>query len=232
MSFLSSTNYENTILWYCSDNGGLPQVGTTGGRGNKGNMYEGGLRVPAILEWPSRIKEPRITRFPSTTSDIFPTLLDIVGVQVDPNRPIDGISLVPVLNEQTNNRDRPMGFWNYPVPGISTPSAAWMAELLEAQRNGDMIGDSSRLRLDDIQIKTQYPLDTLTGHAAWLDWPWKLHRIQDRSGDLQWELYSMDEDPQESENLVRVETDRVAKMKTALEEWQRSVVRSMYGSDY
>lgn len=36
--------HENTILWYCSDNGGLPGVGTTGGRGNKGQIYEGGRR--------------------------------------------------------------------------------------------------------------------------------------------------------------------------------------------
>ncbi len=48
----------DTIFWYCSDNGGLPGVGSTGGRGNKGNVYEGGLRVPAILEWPARIVKP------------------------------------------------------------------------------------------------------------------------------------------------------------------------------
>ncbi|MFH1923294.1 MAG: sulfatase-like hydrolase/transferase, partial [Planctomycetota bacterium] len=42
---------ENTVLWYCSDNGALPRVGSTGGhRGNKGQVYEGGLLVPAILE--------------------------------------------------------------------------------------------------------------------------------------------------------------------------------------
>jgi arylsulfatase A-like enzyme len=46
---------EDTLLWYCSDNGGLPDVGVTGGRGNKGQIYEGGLRVPALLEWPARV---------------------------------------------------------------------------------------------------------------------------------------------------------------------------------
>ena len=125
-----------------------------------------------------------------------------------------------------------MGFWHYPAPGIRTPSAKWMAELLEAQKHGDMVGDSSRLRLEDIQIKTQYPLDTLKGHAAWLDWPWKLHRIQDKSGDIHWEFYRLDDDPQESEDLFNTEPERVSKMKTALEEWQRSVVRSLNGGDY
>ncbi len=53
---------ENTILWYCSDNGALPKVGSTGGhRGHKGNVYEGGLLVPSILEWPAKIPQPRVT---------------------------------------------------------------------------------------------------------------------------------------------------------------------------
>ncbi|MCK5207389.1 MAG: sulfatase-like hydrolase/transferase, partial [Cyclobacteriaceae bacterium] len=224
--------YENTILWYCSDNGGLPRVGATGGRGHKSDIYEGGLRVPAILEWPARIREPGITQFPTNTSDIFPTLMDIVGAQPDANRPLDGISLVPLLSDQMDSRPQSMGFWHYPAPGIRTPSAKWMAELLEAQKHGDMVGDSSRLRLEDIQIKTQYPLDTLKGHAAWLDWPWKLHRIQDKSGDIRWEFYRLDDDPQESEDLFNTEPERVSKMKTALEEWQRSVVRSLNGGDY
>ena len=125
-----------------------------------------------------------------------------------------------------------MGFWHYPAHGIRTPSAEWMTELLEAQKNGDLVGDSSRLRLEDIQIKTQYSLDTLKGHAAWLDWPWKLHRIQDKSDTILWEFYRLDDDPMESNNLLNTELERVAEMKTALEEWQLSVVRSMNGEDY
>jgi len=155
-----------------------------------------------------------------------------VGMQVDTFRPLDGISLVPLLNEQTDNRPHPIGFWQYPVSGIRTPSAEWMSELLEAQRKENLVGDSSRLRLEDIQIKIQYPLDTLYGHAAWLDWPWKLHRIRDKSGNIHWELYRLDQDPQESENLLSTEPEKVSKMKTAMEEWQRSVVRSMNGEDY
>jgi len=86
---------KSTILWYCSDNGGLPKVGTTGGRGNKGNIYEGGLRVPAILEWPVRISNPRATEVPCNTSDIYPTLLEITGVRMK-NQP-SGI-ILPVAS--------------------------------------------------------------------------------------------------------------------------------------
>ena len=50
---------ENTILWYCSDNGGLPRIepeSVNGLRGNKGSVWEGGLRVPGIIEWPAKIQ--------------------------------------------------------------------------------------------------------------------------------------------------------------------------------
>jgi len=225
-------DYENTILWYCSDNGGLPGVGSTGGRGDKGDVYEGGLRVPAILEWPSRIREPRVTPFPANTSDIFPTLVDIIGTVADANRPLDGISLLPVLENTMDKREKPMGFWHYPGGGIRTPSAAWMAELLEAQENGDMVGDSARLRLEDSQITQQYPMDSLPGHAAWLDWPWKLHRMEDKSGNVRWELYQLEMDPQEGKDLMEDEAAKAAQMKSELETWQRSVIRSLNGLDY
>jgi hypothetical protein len=145
---------------------------------------------------------------------------------------MDGISLLPVLEGKISQREKPMGFWHYPGGGIRTPSAVWMAELLEAQKSGDMVGDSSRLRLDDCLITRQYPLDSLPGHAAWLDWPWKLHRMEDKAGQVRWELYQLEEDPMETEDLTGKEPEQAARMRSGLEEWQRSVVRSLNGLDY
>ena len=73
---------DNTIVWYTSDNGGL-KVESSGGRGRKGQVYEGGLRVPAVIEWPAVIKKPRITKILANTSDIFPTLLELTRVSLD-----------------------------------------------------------------------------------------------------------------------------------------------------
>jgi len=165
-------------------------------------------------------------------SDIFPTLLDIVGVEPDTSRPLDGESLLPLIDGEMNERATAMGFWNYPEGGIRTPSAEWMAELMEAQKEGNMVGDSARLRLDDYKISKQYPVDTLPGHAAWNDWPWKLHRIYHQSDSIEFELYHLEQDSLESRNLVAEETARVSQMKAELEEWQRSVVRSLNGEDY
>lgn len=224
---------DNTILWYCSDNGALPKVGSTGGfRGNKGQVYEGGLLVPAILEWPKLVKRPRATIARCNTADIYPTLLEITGVEMKGQPPLDGISLVPLLQGKVDSRGRGMGFWDYPTPGIGMPSDKWMAEVLAAQKEGKEPDDPAKLRLDAGEIKVRYPETDLPGHAAWIDGDWKLHRIADKKGKVRFELYNLAADRQETRNLAGSESDRVEKMKTALEAWQRSVVRSLNGADY
>ena len=77
---------DNTLLWYCSDNG-TPREGCvwTKLRGSKGTVYEGGLRVPAIIEWPDRIKKPGITNVPAVTSDIMPTICDVLDLPLKPS---------------------------------------------------------------------------------------------------------------------------------------------------
>ena len=104
---------DNTLIWFCSDNGGLPKIvpGTVGGlRGNKGSIFEGGLRVPGIIEWPARIK-PRITKFPASVLDIMPTLMGIVGVDHPfPQRPADGMDLQKIFDADLERREKPIPF--------------------------------------------------------------------------------------------------------------------------
>ena len=104
---------DNTLIWYCSDNGGLSKIkpSTVGGlRGSKGTVYEGGLRVPAVIEWPAVI-EPRISNYPASTMDIFPTIVDILGLSKDNLlNPIDGTSLKPMLNNNVDKRIKKIPF--------------------------------------------------------------------------------------------------------------------------
>lgn len=223
---------DNTILWYCSDNGGLPNVGATGGRGHKGQIYEGGLLVPGLLEWPARIPQPRASSVPCVTSDMYPTLLDIAGVTIDNQPPLDGISLVPLLEGAMETRPEPIGFWDYPAPGVRTPSNQWMTELLEAQKEGRETTEPERLRLDAGEITQQYPDDQFPGHSAWLDWPWKLHRIEDADGEVVFELYNLGQDPGEANDVLENQPDRTTEMRNQLEAWLRSVVHSLNGNDY
>lgn len=104
---------ENTIVWYCSDNGGLPKISpdTVGGlRGNKGSVWEGGLRVPGIIEWPAKIK-PRVTKYPAVTMDIFPTIADLLVLDESVLlKPVDGISLTALFDKELGKRKKPIPF--------------------------------------------------------------------------------------------------------------------------
>jgi arylsulfatase A-like enzyme len=224
---------ENTILWYTSDNGALPKVGSSGKyRGKKGAIYDGGLLVPAILEWPERIGSPRVTKTRTNTTDIYPTLIEIAGVTVEEQPPLDGISLIPLINGKMESRPKPMGFWNYPISGISTPSAQWMTELLEAQQaGGDLDPHETSQRAAKLP-EPPYAADTFPGHSAWVDSDWKLHRIEDKGGKVSWELYNLSSDPYEERNLAAAEDARISPMRVEIELWLEAVVRSLNGEDY
>jgi arylsulfatase A-like enzyme len=103
----------DTLLVFCSDNGGLPGITpeTVGGlRGNKGSVFEGGIRVPGIIEWPGFI-QPRVTSYPACVMDLFPTVADIVGLPESVMiKPLDGLSLKPLFTRELGERRAPMGF--------------------------------------------------------------------------------------------------------------------------
>lgn len=105
---------KNTLVWFCSDNGGLKAMGpetVNGLRGFKGELYEGGIRVPAIIEWPAVITEGKITNHPAVTMDIFPTIAEIVGLPVHSMlQPQDGVSLLSVIKKDTHQRRKPIPF--------------------------------------------------------------------------------------------------------------------------
>jgi arylsulfatase A-like enzyme len=225
---------DNTILWYCSDNGALPKVGQTGGhRGNKGKVYEGGLLVPAILEWPARIPAHRTTDMRCNTCDIYPTLIEISGARVMNQTPLDGVSLMPLIDGKESDRRSPMGFWDYTIGGIGTPSAAWMGELLKAQQaGGDLPAHEASQKAAQLP-NPRYSSDDFPGHAALIDGDWKLHRIEDKKkGKLSWELYDLATDRAEAKNQLSDRPAVVAELKPKLELWLNSVVHSLNGDDY
>lgn len=104
----------NTILWFCSDNGpegNETAPGSTGRfRGRKRDLWEGGVRLPALLEWPDRIPTARVTDVPCVTTDFLPTILDFVGATHSATRPLDGTSLRPLIEGQGFERPKPIGF--------------------------------------------------------------------------------------------------------------------------
>ena len=191
---------DNTLLWYNSDNGGHEGPKSTGNlRGEKGTLWEGGLRVPGLVEWPARITKPFVSTTPCSTLDIYPTVLEASGVVAQNQiQPLDGVSLIPLFDHQTEARTKPLPFWNHAGPQ--------------------------------------------PGHAAWLDWPYKLHinpvagrGNKKKKGEEALPatlLYDVSKDPKETTDFAAQEPERVAKMTAALEAWKASVESSLSGGDY
>ena len=106
---------EHTIFWYCSDNGGHEGPRSTGNlRGGKSTMWEGGLRVPGLVEWPARITKPFVSDTPCSTVDMYPTILEASGVVAAKQiQPLDGISLLPMFDRKMTTRTKPLAFWKH-----------------------------------------------------------------------------------------------------------------------
>jgi arylsulfatase A-like enzyme len=212
---------ENTLVWYTSDNGATGPGSTGGLRGKKASLWEGGLRVPGIIEWPARVKSPRQSSIPCCSVDIYPTLLKLAGITMPPNQPpLDGISLAPLLEGKMERRLRPLGFWVHPTPGKGVNSTAVLRALARGESPAPIPQTPPAFS------ETEFP-----GPAAWLDGNWKLHRLGG-AGPPRYALYDLAADPQEATNVAADNADRVAKMTEQLAAWQVSVARSLNGKDY
>jgi uncharacterized sulfatase len=107
-------------------------------RGEKGNLYEGGIREPLIVSWPGRIKPGTVSRALVSSVDFYPTFLELAGVKKTFNQVLDGESLLPVLLKNEYNPERAI-YWHYPVYHHGFPASAirkgnW--KLIENLANG------------------------------------------------------------------------------------------------
>ncbi len=196
---------DNTMLWYCSDNGPegvTPHArnnrGSTGGlRGRKRSLFEGGIRVPGLLEWPSRIPGGRTTDVPCSTSDYFPTIAAALGLhEPSDGRPVDGESLLGVVDGMLDRRGNPLAF--------QTPA-------------GGAAGQHRRLGSPDhALVGNRYKLLSFLA--------------EDRADeDL---LFDLAVDPGERHNLVGELPEMAQAMKAELRAWDASCERSAAGEDY
>jgi len=208
---------KHTLVWFCSDNGATGAGSAGGLRGKKGTLWEGGIRVPGIIVWPERIRNPRVIDLPCWTCDIYPTLLDIAGVKLpDQVEPLDGISLLPLIEGRMSERPKPLAFWHNRrrTPDETEPYIA--AELQQGWWRKFS------------NFKHLKPLSSgFTGHAVLIDGRYKLHKIDGRC-----ELYDLVADPAETKDIAARQPELVERMKAQLEQWQASVECSLAGRDY
>jgi arylsulfatase A-like enzyme len=82
--------------------------------------------VPGLIEWPARIRRPTVSDVPVCTSDIYPTVMEILNLKVaNQVQPLDGISLVPLLEGKMKERPKPIGFWHHGNDSLDAGPAAW-----------------------------------------------------------------------------------------------------------
>ncbi|MEO5803362.1 MAG: arylsulfatase [Verrucomicrobiota bacterium] len=94
---------ENTIVFFLTDNGANTERFNAGMRGRKGSVHEGGTRVPLWMQWPAQLREPRVIKEIAAHIDLYPTLLELCGIQSTAGIKFDGVSLVPLLKGQSSN---------------------------------------------------------------------------------------------------------------------------------
>ncbi len=222
----------NTILWYCGDNG-VPGEGriTETLRASKGSVYEGGVRVPGLIEWPARIPKHRATGVNTVTSDVLPSICDLAGVPA-PERPLDGISLKPLIDGRMRERPDPICFWSYdtrrelarnPKPYIEPKLQEGTTPLVKYM-DGRLTRNFRNFRHPEITD------GDFAGPRAILDNQYKL--VVDGGGKPSEELFDVRSNPAESKNLIADKPEIAKNLEGKLKGWQRSVLNSLTGADY
>ena len=105
--------YENTIVYFLSDNGGRLRGDSDNGelRGKKGNLFEGGIRVPFVMQWPKEIKGGQIFDKPIISLDIFATSKALTSPHIKPKNDLHGVNLIPFLKGENKNQPHEFLFW-------------------------------------------------------------------------------------------------------------------------
>ncbi|RMG38125.1 MAG: DUF4976 domain-containing protein [Planctomycetota bacterium] len=163
-----------TMVVFTSDNGGLrrrydynPQADDVVTdlsplRGEKGTLYEGGIRVPLIVTFPDHVPAGAVSHEPAVTHDLYPTFADYAAARLPVNQPIDGVSLRPVLTNPQARLSRDALFWHYPHYHHDRPASCVRTRQWKLIEFLDGSGDLELYRItEDIgeqnNLADQYP---------------------------------------------------------------------------
>lgn len=200
---------KNTLVVFYSDNGGLDRrfdeanlladsvkhvyesedLGFTATsnaplKSGKGSVYEGGIRVPLIVNWPGKIASGALSSTPVSGADFYPTLLDIAGLEDRVQVTLDGHSLQSLLFQQAPLSDRPL-FWHYPVYHHNVPRSAVRVgnlKLIENLQNGNLqLFDLSKDLSESADISKAMPEKVREMHALLQSWREEVNAAMPRS---------------------------------------------------
>ncbi len=184
--------YDNTIIIFTSDNGGLVGRGAKKVTNNspirlgKGHIYEGGVRVPFIIKNTHQTAKGNVNHKPVISADFLPTLVDMLELPVDKSvqKGFDGVSLKPLLTDKPSNLKRKSIYWHYP----------------------------------------HYHNEGATPYSAVRHGDWKLLHIIESDT---YELYDLNEDIGETNDLASMHPKMVRKLTRELEKWKKKMSAQM-----
>ncbi len=141
---------ENTMVVFFSDNGGVERCFYDGKgaqvtdlsplRGEKGGIYEGGIRVPMIVRWPGHVESGSVCDTPVISTDFLPTFAEAAGIAPPQGQIVDGMSLVPVLQGREVDRSKPLCIYfpdyHHDFPGMAIRQGDY--KLIESAEDGHL----------------------------------------------------------------------------------------------
>ena len=162
---------ENTIVFFCSDNGGAgnggPMFNSNGSlKGGKGGFDEGGIRTPMVVRWPGKVPAGKVSNAPWYYADVMPTLADLAGVK--PPKNIDGVSVLPTLLGKHQNLDDRFMYWESPPPKLHQVVRwrHWKARRRKQNKPLELYNLAEDLR-EERNVADQHP-DVVAGFETYL----------------------------------------------------------------
>ena len=194
-----------------------------GYNGAKGSVYEGGIKVPMILKWPDGIPNVENSDQLVHFVDWLPTLLATTGSEIKPNLPIDGKNILPILRGETKKTDYAQ-FWQfsqYP-PRVESNAGMrkgpWKLVRPKIDKFIDPVHIKNNKKYVQMDIDYNYKPDTVT---EIMSEPWSESVL---SGPIpQPELYNLDDDPGEQNNVAEDNPQIALKMENELRNWFQEV---------
>ena len=106
---------EQTLIVFGSDNGGISAIsGQAPYRAGKGSYYEGGVRIPMVMSWPSKIKADSKCDTPVCSIDFYPTFLAVAKGEIPKDKKLDGVNLLPLMTQSGSLAPRIL-YWHFPI---------------------------------------------------------------------------------------------------------------------
>lgn len=105
---------KNTLLIFLSDNGGATYTHATKNeplKGGKLTNFEGGINIPFMMQWPTKLPANQHFSHPISALDIFPTIVSLIGGELPPDKEFDGVNLMPYLLKQTDDKPHQVLYW-------------------------------------------------------------------------------------------------------------------------